>query len=155
MSERGVALADADLLRKAYANPRGFETGQINGKKTLAIAGTRDLKDWLTDAAYVVGMERYIPGNRFDDADRVYRDVRPDRVIGHSLGGAVASRFPNSRGYNPWVPLLGPNSTSLPDEIYRSPFDIPSAPSAFSVHTTTDKHNWYVDPLNAHVLPWE
>lgn len=77
------------------------------GKPTLAVAGTRDTKDVLTDLSYALHMESFVPGNRFEVAKQAW--LPGDRVIGHSLGAAVAAQFPGE--------TVGYNSYALP---YRS-----------------------------------
>jgi hypothetical protein len=90
-----------ELLRKAYASPDRIAIGD---DLTLAIAGTNigSWSDIATDALYPFGLERLVPNNRFSLVEPLHIVDFP-RVIGHSLGGAVAAEFPNSVGYDPYV----------------------------------------------------
>lgn len=139
------------LLKKAYASPSKMAFGTVDGKSTLAIAGTSSALDWLTDAAYLFGMERFVPGNRFSAAAKEYARRHPDRVIGHSLGGAVAAQYPHSVGYNPYVLPVGPHAFQAPDRVERKTGDIVSL-SAVPMYWKTHTSSKLRDPLTAHVL---
>jgi len=54
----------------------------------MYIAGTRSAVDWAADTLIPLGMTRHTP--RGKTAELFYSLYRPTRVVGHSLGGAVA-----------------------------------------------------------------
>ncbi len=92
-------------MERAYNSSNGLAVhDDPDGTRTLAIAGTRNATDWVTDLAYVFGLERAVPGNRFSAASRAVRVYMPDRVVGHSMGAsaAAATELP-SVGYAPYV----------------------------------------------------
>lgn len=97
------------LLQTAYATESGVTYDDMS--HTLAVAGTRTTRDVATDAAYVIGAEHLI-SSRFDTAAAAVRRYKPRRIIGHSLGGAVASQYTGKHidgqrvttvGYDPYI----------------------------------------------------
>jgi hypothetical protein len=93
------------LLAAAYAKADGVLYDDQT--HTLAVAGTRTIRDWLTDAAFLFGAEGTMQ-SRFDTASVAVSRYHPQRIIGHSLGGAVASQYTGTRGvttvgYDPYV----------------------------------------------------
>lgn len=97
------------LLQTAYATESGvtFDTTS----HTLAIAGTRTIRDAITDAAFVFGGESLLT-SRFDTTAAAVQRYQPKRIIGHSLGGAVASQYTGKSigghqiatiGYDPYI----------------------------------------------------
>lgn len=139
---------DYSLMQQAYDSHSGFAVGYVAGRKTLAIAGTRDMRDWMTDAAYIFGLEGFVPGNRFTQAEKTVQQVRPQRIIGHSLGGAVASRYKSSTGYNPFVSPVGPSAMRQADKVVRRRGDLVSW---FSRNPRNMPGSYH--PLDAHRMP--
>jgi len=54
----------------------------------MYVAGTRSMRDWAYDVAIPFGQTRRTP--RGIVAEQMYSLYHPSRVVGHSLGGAVA-----------------------------------------------------------------
>jgi hypothetical protein len=123
--------ADELGLDRAYKNPVG--THYDPSTKTLYVKGSITPTDWVDDAMY-------IPSNatenteRYQQAMTAYNDLKSqgkavDRVVGHSLGGAVALtmqknlKIPNSRTFGAPVMDFNPFGHS---ERYRHPTDIVS-----------------------------
>jgi hypothetical protein len=78
-------MNDREGLDRAYEDEHGiFASGD-----TLFVAGTKSLHDVWDDLKIPLGLTRY--SSRFDSASRVLRaNPKIRRVVGHSLGGAVA-----------------------------------------------------------------
>ena len=79
-------MEDRTGLDKAY----GLESGSfVPEGDTLYVAGTKNLRDVWDDLKIPFGLTSW--ADRYQQADRVL-DASPQirRVVGHSLGGAVA-----------------------------------------------------------------
>lgn len=93
MPASNKSLIDSDIegLIAAYKAGRPVVYGT-----TMYIPGTRRPTDLLDDA--LIGSLAF--GNSFAvrDADRLFMRSTVDRVVGHSLGGAVAARLGKRQG---------------------------------------------------------
>ena len=96
-------------MHKAYEAESGVVYDPASG--TLAVAGTRNGRDWATDALYALGAEGAIT-SRFDTVKQAVGKYHPSRMVGHSLGGAVVSQYTGKKtgghgihtvGYDPYV----------------------------------------------------
>lgn len=97
------------MLQDAYAEDDGTVYDPVT--HTLAVAGTRTGRDWLSDLAFVFGAEDLMT-SRFNTVQEDVKKYKPYRIIGHSLGGAVASQYTGKRiggheittvGYDPYI----------------------------------------------------
>ena len=84
-------MEDRVGLDKAYA----LDSGVLPVGDTLYVAGTKSLRDAWDDLKIPLGLTSW--SQRYGDADRVL-DASPQirRVVGHSLGGAVALELQKS-----------------------------------------------------------
>ena len=98
----------------------------------LCVAGTKSLRDVWDDLKIPFGATSW--SQRYTDADRVL-DVSPQirRVVGHSLGGAVALELQKSH------PQL-----NLQSETYGAP--------VFSLSGSSQRHRHWLDPVA--ILDW-
>jgi len=81
-------MSDKQLLDLAYASEdRVYYDAN---SRTMAIAGSSSLSDWLfVDPVMVFGGLQWT--QRFDTALAKYEQHKPIRIIGHSLGAEIAS----------------------------------------------------------------
>ena len=139
------------LLHTAYANASGVAYDDVS--RTLAIAGTRTTRDVATDAAFAIGAESLMT-SRFNTVTAAVKRHQPQRIIGHSLGGAVASQYTGrSIGGQPVI-TVGYDPYILPwrgqvDRSYSDAFD----PVSFFAQRNTRqpmgrKGNWMPHSLN-------
>ena len=76
---------DSEGLAKAYANKEGVWTEG----KTLYVAGVKSLRDVWDDVKIPLGLTSQ--SERYHNADLTLRAMpQVKRIVGHSLGGAVA-----------------------------------------------------------------
>lgn len=142
-------MPDAGILDRAYKSAEGvYESGD-----TLAIAGTRDARDWVSDALLAIGVDDRLPGSRELAVERAIRKYHPKRIIGHSLGGYVAARHASAAkrvvAYNPGSVLAFPPGKNI--SIVRNYTDLVSAPLASDPRTTNVvSRGMGVDLLKAH-----
>lgn len=59
--------------------------------RTAYVSGTRSTSDLFLDIGLPFGSAFH--NRRFQELDRLYHSGRIDRVVGHSLGGAIAHAF--------------------------------------------------------------
>lgn len=119
--------------------------------------GTQDFEDLHYDAAHLVGQEsaferfRKIRENEKRIEARYGKEYEID-VLGHSLGGAIATRsiFPKRTTYNKlagWNEITGRTKPSEKQTDHRHIFDLPSLAVAFQSNTknkpvlTTNPHS--------------
>ena len=83
-------MEDRAGLDKAYS----LDSGAYPEGDTLYVAGTKSIRDVWDDLKIPFGLTSW--SQRYGDADRVL-DASPQirRVVGHSLGGAVALELQN------------------------------------------------------------
>ena len=91
-SEPPTFKSDEMGLTNAYANPKG--TYYDPATKTLSVKGSSTVTDWVQDAQ-LIPFGDTAQSERYGQAMDAYRDLtssgKPvDRIVGHSLGGAVA-----------------------------------------------------------------
>ena len=113
------------LLQTAYANNSGV--AYDDASRTLAVAGTRTTRDVATDAAFVFGAESLM-NSRFNTTAAAVKRYQPKRIIGHSLGGAVASQYTGRSIGGQLVTTVGYDPYILPwrgqvDRAYSDAFD--------------------------------
>ncbi len=116
------SLADRVGLDRAYADPRKiFMTGD-----SLYVAGTSSFGDVMDDLALPFGLtkgtQRYIDGERVLKSNPKIR-----RVVGHSLGGAVALELQKDHPELESRTYGAPVVSMSPGERYRSVGDPVSA----------------------------
>ena len=75
-------------LTKAYKSPKGIF---VENGDTMYVAGTRSLSDAWDDLK--IPLRRTHQTQRFRDADEVFGRGGIRKIVGHSLGGAVALEF--------------------------------------------------------------
>ena len=81
----GDMISDTEGLRRAYEDNNSVYTAG----DTLYVAGTKSASDWLHNVKIPLGMTKRTP--RYEQASRQLKAMpQVRRVIGHSLGGAVA-----------------------------------------------------------------
>lgn len=126
----------------------------------MSIAGTHSTQDLITDA--MVGLGKIKGTGRYKEAQDTYVKAQQKYgkvgdVIGHSLGGGIASTLgasklgkdSNIHTYNKWS--LGTEGTNKRETSYRTPLDPASFLTASKGNTITigeDKH--YKNLLEAH-----
>ena len=133
-SKHGLKLDDSlsNAENKVYVDKKG--------NPTIAYTGSRKISDWLvSNPMLALGLEKYSP--RFRRSEKVLTAVRkkynkPIAVLGHSLGGAIASSVGKGNdkiitvdkgvGWGGVGKKLGSNETSI-----RTSNDIVSALSKF------------------------
>ena len=109
-------------LAEAYRSPKGIH---VDGG-TMYVAGTRSLADAWDDLK--IPLRRTDQTRRFKDADQVLGEGGISKVVGHSLGGAVALEL---QGKNP----------GLESETYGAP--------VFSTQRSGQRHCRTRDPVCA------
>ncbi len=86
-------LSDTEGLRKAY----GEDTGVYTEGSTMYVAGTKSLQDVFDDLKIPFGLTAL--SQRYKDAERTLSAMpQVSRVVGHSLGGAVALELQKNKG---------------------------------------------------------
>ena len=82
-------ITDAEGPRRAYGQGDAYSHG-----KTLYIAGSHTARDWMDDVARIPFWRPMFGGakaiHRYQMAQQAARATKPETVVGHSLGGAVA-----------------------------------------------------------------
>ena len=121
-------MEDRGGLDRAYA----LESGVLSTGDTLHVAGTKSLRDVWDDLKIPFGATSW--SQRYTDADRVL-DASPQirRVVGHSLGGAVALELQKTH------PQL-----NLQSETYGVP--------VLSLSGSSQRHRHWLDPVA--ILDW-
>ncbi len=124
------SLADREGLDRAYADPRkAYMTGS-----TLFIAGTSSLGDVADDLALPFGLTKGT--QRYIDTERVLKaNPKIRRVVGHSLGGAVALELQKDHPELESRTYGAPVVSMTPGERYRSWGD-PVSVLDFGTHRT-------------------
>lgn len=139
------------LLQTAYAAESGLTFDDAS--HTLAIAGTRTIRDAATDAAFVFGAEGLL-SSRFNTAAAAVKRYQPQRIIGHSLGGAVASQYTGKHVGGHPVATIGYDPYILPwrgqvDRAYSDAFDPVSIFAKHNNHQPMGRNgNWMPHSLN-------
>lgn len=90
---------------------------------TMYVAGTKSVKDALDDVLIPMQLTRF--SDRYISAATMAKETKPDRVVGHSLGGAVALE-------------LGPK-IGAKTETYGAP--------VISLKKSDDRHAHWGDPI--------
>ncbi len=124
-------ISDRVGLDRAYADPnKVFETGD-----TMYIAGTSSFGDVVDDIALPFGLTRRT--QRYMAADRMLAsNPKIRRVVGHSLGGAVALQMQKDHPQQLESRTYGaPVVSTTPGERYRSWGD-PVSILDFGTHRT-------------------
>jgi len=140
------------ILQTAY----GAETGVFYdaSSHTLAVAGTRTTRDVATDAAFIFGAESLMT-SRFDTVAAAVKQYSPHRIIGHSLGGAVASQYTGKRIGGHQVATVGYDPYILPwrgqvDRAYSDAFDPVSIFASNNEHQPLGRNgHWMPHSLNS------
>ena len=117
-------MEDREGLDKAYA----LDSGVLPVGDTLYVAGTKSLRDVWDDLNIPLGLTSL--SHRYGEAGRVL-DASPQikRVVGHSLGGAVALALQKSH------PQL-----NLQSETYGAP--------VMSLSGSSQRHRHVLDPVS-------
>jgi hypothetical protein len=86
-------LTDADGLQQAYSQDNGIWTESA----TMYIAGTKSVRDIWDDAKIPLGLTSW--SQRYQDAEKTLSAMpQVRRLVGHSLGGAVALELQKNKG---------------------------------------------------------
>jgi pimeloyl-ACP methyl ester carboxylesterase len=86
-------LTDAEGLSKAY----GISEGTYTEGDTLYVAGTKSLRDAWDDLKIPFGLTS--KGERYQNASLVLSKMpQVKRIVGHSLGGAIALELAEKKG---------------------------------------------------------
>ncbi len=86
-------LSDAEGLQKAY----GEDSGVWTEGSTMYVAGTKSLQDVFDDLKIPFGLTSW--SQRYKGAERTLNAMpQVSRVVGHSLGGAVALELQKNKG---------------------------------------------------------
>jgi len=140
---------DTQLIHDAYDTPSGV----YYDDHTLAIAGTRDARDLLSDAMLAAGYTDTLPGSREKAVEKALKVHDVKRLVGHSLGGYVAadhaSEVPRVVAYNPGALASFPSGENI--RIVRNEGDLVSATLMGDPRTTNVPSSW--DPITAHQMP--
>ena len=87
-------ITDAEGLARAYEQGDAYMHG-----KTLYIAGSHTARDWMDDLTRIPFWRPLFGGSKaihgYQMAQQAARATKPDTVVGHSLGGAVALQMQN------------------------------------------------------------
>ena len=118
-------ITDAQGLARAYQPGDAYSHG-----KTLFIAGSHTPTDWMDDVARIPFWRPLFGGSkaihRYQMAQQAARASKPDTVVGHSLGGAVALQMqeedPRLQARTYGAPVFDPLGQHLGDRS-RSRFD--------------------------------
>ena len=131
------AVNDKDGLDRAYASAnKTFVAGD-----TLYVAGTSNLRDVMDDTLIPLGQTRH--SQRYGQAERTLKAMpQVRRVIGHSLGGAVALQLAKDHGLESRT-FGAPVLSFSGGERYRNYGD-PISTTDFGAHTS------YAPRLNPH-----
>ena len=119
-------ITDADGLARAYQQGDAYMHG-----KTLYIAGSHTARDWMDDLTRIPLWRPLFGGSkaihRYQMAQQAARATKPDTVVGHSLGGAIALQMQKedptlqSRTYG--APVFDPLGQNPSEDRLRSRFD--------------------------------
>jgi hypothetical protein len=158
--ERSGYIQDAGLSndnQQVYFNPK-------DKKLLVSVAGTHKLKDWGTNLWLAGGGLKST--NRYKEADNILKKAKEKykvpnaTVVGHSLGGAIASNIASKAGGDKAITLdagytIGQKTRSNTNA-FRTAGDLVSLLGANAKHMTTLKNNSIrtgirpLDVLNAH-----
>ena len=86
---------DEEGMTKAYADTTYPGVYYDQNTRTMYVKGTVDAQDWWDDFTKIPVWGNLHESRRYKDSERAYNDLLQkgfpiDRVVGHSLGGAVA-----------------------------------------------------------------
>ena len=118
-------ITDAEGLARAYQQGDAYTHG-----KTLYIAGSHTPRDWMDDVTRIPFWRPLFGGSsaihRYQMAQQAARATKPQTVVGHSLGGAVALQMqketPTLQARTYGAPVFDPLGQH-PGERSRSRFD--------------------------------
>lgn len=118
-------ITDADGIRRSYEQGDAYSHG-----KTLYVAGSHTARDWLDDVTRIPFWRPLFGGSkaihRYQMAQQAAAETKPETVVGHSLGGAVALQMqkesPELKTRTYGAPVFDPLGQSA-GERYRSRFD--------------------------------
>ena len=159
MSNKGY-IQDSSLSndnQQVYFNPK-------DKKLLVSVAGTHNIKDWGTDLWLATGGLKNT--NRYKEADNILKKAKEKykvpnaTVIGHSLGGSIASNIASKAGGDKAITLdagytIGQKTRSN-TKAYKTQGDLVSILGANATHMTTLKNHTprtgirSLDVLNAH-----
>lgn len=88
---------DKKWLDKAYESPDDMSYDQFSG--TLYLAGTKRKEDMWANAAILTGTLGRT--ERYKFAKHIFETLRPHRVVGHSLGAAIAEKIAQTHSTAP------------------------------------------------------
>ena len=113
-------ISDAEGLARAYSQGDAYTHG-----KTTYIAGSHTARDWWDDFTKVPFWGDVRKSERYQQADRALKaNPQVTRVVGHSLGGAVAleaqKRKPGLASRTYGAPVLDPLGLDSKAERYRN-----------------------------------
>ena len=129
----GESIEDRVGLDRAYADPRKV---YMEGD-SIYVAGTSSLGDVMDDLALPFGLTKGT--QRFIDAERVLQaNPKIRRVVGHSLGGAVALEMQRDHPDIKTRTYGAPVVSMSPGERYKSAGD-PVSALDFGAKTTVPK----------------
>lgn len=144
-----TSTIDRQYLDKAYSKQKGlYQKGN-----TLYVAGTKSLTDVLDDT--LIPLQKTEMSHRYHDA-LAHLKKHPDveRVVGHSLGGAVALQLDKDKPYGVGyktrtygAPVF--DMEGIRGERYRNPGD-PVSIFDIGAHGSEKPFADLVDPLQAH-----
>ena len=126
---------DEEGVQKAYQNATYPGVYYDQNTRTMYVKGTVDAQDWWDNVTKIPVWGDLREGRRYKDAQRAYDDLLQrgfpiDRVVGHSLGGAVALEIQREKNID-WsrtfgAPVVHLNPFTKGAERYRHPADIVS-----------------------------
>jgi hypothetical protein len=126
------SLTDADGLQKAYSQDNGVWTEG----NTMYVAGTKSAQDVWDDVKIPFGLTSW--SQRYKDAERTVNAMpQVKRVVGHSLGGAVALELQKNKGKEATT-YGAPVFSAAGGDRHRQLGD-PVAMFDFGAHTTLPK----------------
>ena len=116
-------ITDAEGLRRAYEQGDAYTHGS-----TLYVAGSHTVRDWVDDFSRIPVWKPLFGGSkaihRYQMAEQARKATKPDTVVGHSLGGAVAlqeqKENPELKSRTYGAPVFDPLGMSPSNERFRS-----------------------------------
>lgn len=89
------------LQDKAYARKEGYAIGYVNGKKVMYVSGSRNIVDWIFNAAddFIPAEHHYASNRTAARLTRIAKRENVDVVVGHSRGGMLVAKMdiPNNK----------------------------------------------------------